>query len=80
MKKNEKISIPCEELDTSLEQLVREFYENNITNVEDKIYGICMNKLRKIIKNLHYMKVQKIRTKPEGFSGRHLNGKILILI
>ena len=85
LKKNEKISIPCEELDTSLEQLVREFYENNITNVEDKIYGICMNKLRKIIKNsdikcLHYMKVQKIRTKPEGFSGRHLNGKILILI
>ena len=51
LKKNEKISIPCEELDTSLEQLVREFYENNITNVEDKIYGICMNKLRKIIKN-----------------------------
>ena len=51
LKKNEKISIPCEELDTSLEQLVREFYENNITNVEDKIYRICINKLRKIIKN-----------------------------
>lgn len=51
LKKNEKISIPCEELDASLEQLVREFYENNITNVEDKIYRICINKLRKIIKN-----------------------------
>lgn len=51
LKKNEKISIPCEELDASLEQLVLEFYENNITNVEDKIYGICKNKLREIIKN-----------------------------
>ena len=51
LKKSEKISIPCEELDASLEQLVLEFYENNITNIEDKIYQTCMNKLRRIIKD-----------------------------